>query len=47
MKVFYGLLHEPELIAALADDGDSDEEADAAADKEKPKVWLKTCIEAT
>jgi len=37
VKVFYGLLHEPELIAALADDGDSDEEADAAADKEKPK----------
>lgn len=38
-KVFFGLLHDPELLAALADDGDSDEDKDEVAmdNKEKPK----------
>lgn len=41
-KVFFGLLHDPELLAALADDGDSDEDKDEVAmdNKEKPKVWF-------
>ncbi|XP_047138087.1 transcription initiation factor TFIID subunit 5 isoform X1 [Hydra vulgaris] len=35
-KVFFGLIHDPELMAALADDGDSEDEA-AVVDKDKEK----------
>ena len=39
-RLFYGLLHDTELMAALADDGDSEEENETTADtkdgKEKP-----------
>ena len=48
-RLFYGLLHDTELMAALADDGDSEEENETTADakdgKEKPpKVWFYVCV---
>ena len=40
--MFYGMPFDVELLQALNDDGDSEEEGETATDKdgkEKPKVW--------
>lgn len=41
--MFYGLIHDPELISALNDDGDSEDDSETPTDKEgkeKPKVCI-------